>query len=154
MEFPVYVLPSDNWESLDGLLFVDGELVDDKNMSGKTLGIRRLQSPFREQLPLRRAAEDHLSVIKSKSSFFIDNFGRPFIYEKTISCPLRYHRIRKVERKEKASVLHLWGIKTPFTIPRPPKAAMLWAGVLYLHGLPWILYEYSSERKKDTRRKI
>ena len=48
VEFPVFVLPSDNWEKLDGLFFVDGELIDDKNMPGQTLGIRRLQTPYRE----------------------------------------------------------------------------------------------------------
>lgn len=152
--FPVYVLPSDNWESVDGLLFVDGELVDDKNMPGKTLGIRRLQTPYREKMPLRKTAKDPLAVFKSRKNTFIDNLGRPFIYERTLWGKVKYHRIRKIDRKVVASVLYLEGLRSPFTIPRPPSAEYQWAGVLYIHGLPWMLYEYSTEKLKDTRRKI
>jgi hypothetical protein len=47
IKFPVYVIPSGNWEKTDGLLFLEGELVDDKNMPGATLGIRRMQTPHK-----------------------------------------------------------------------------------------------------------
>lgn len=154
VQFPVFLLPSSNWDLLDGLLFVDGDLVDDKNMPGETLGVRRLQSPFQTQLPLKKAAEDHLGVIKSANQNFIDSKGRPFIYEKTLMCPIKYHKIKSVEKKTVASVLRLHGLQSPFTIPRPPKEEFLWAGVLYLRTVPWFLYEYSFDRKKDTRRKI
>ena len=35
--WPVYVLHSDEVEERDGLLFCDTQIVDDKNMKGKTL---------------------------------------------------------------------------------------------------------------------
>jgi hypothetical protein len=154
VEFPVFVLPSDNWEKLDGLFFVDGELIDDKNMPGKTLGIRRLQTPYREIGLLRHTAKNFLAVIKSKAKYFIDNLGRPFIYEKTKMVKVKYHRIKQVDKKIKASVLHLEGMRTPFTVPRPPKEGKIWVGVIYLDVIPWMLYEYSAEKKADTRRKI
>lgn len=53
IKFPVYVLPSSNWQETDGLLFLDGKILDDRNMSGATLGIRRLQTPHKGVQPLK-----------------------------------------------------------------------------------------------------
>ena len=154
LEFPVFLLPSTNWELADGLLFLDGQLLDDKNMSGTTLGQRRLQSPFTELLPLKHSINSHLGLIKNSGPAYIDLKGRPFLYEKTLFCKLIYHQIKKVERKEVLSLLWVRGIKFPFTIPRPPKENHLWVGVLYMKGFPWLLYEYSETRLKSTRRKV
>jgi len=41
LEFPVFVLHTNNIELIDGLLFIDKEILDDTNMKGKTLGLRR-----------------------------------------------------------------------------------------------------------------
>jgi hypothetical protein len=154
IQFPVYVLPSSNWELVDGLLYVDQLLVDDKNMPGDTIGKRRLQTPFKNLQPLKRAADNLLAIIKSGHKCFIDTNGVPFIYDKTESCALKYHKIRKVERKDTASVLWLKDFNFPFVVPRPPPTDYTWAGVLHLKGLPWVLYEYSVSKKADTRRKI
>ena len=152
--FPVYRLGSSNWEEHDGLLFIDNKLVDDKNMPGNTLGKRRLQTPFKDLYYLRYSISNLLGIIKQTQTAFIDSDGVPFIYEKTVSCSLRYYKIRKVERKTKASVLWLKGINSPFSIPRPPDPDMSWAGVLHMKGIPWMLYEYSENKKSDTRRKV
>ena len=64
---------------------------------------------------------------------------------KTRSCPLKYYRIKRVERKETASVLWLKGVKFPFKVPRPPTSELQWAGLLHLGDRPWLLYEYSEE---------
>ena len=45
--FPVFLLDSGNWDTSDGLLFIDGEVLDDKNQKRKTLGARRVQTPIR-----------------------------------------------------------------------------------------------------------
>ena len=152
--FPAFLLPSSDWEEQDGLLFIENKLVDDKNMKGKTLGIRRLQTPFKELLPLKGSVSDALGLIKQRKNYFIDNDGTPFLYEKTRSASLKYYKIRKVERKNSASVVWLKGINFPFKIPRPPTADTSWAGVLHLSGIPWMLYEYSEFEKSDTRRKV
>ena len=39
--FPVYVIHSENVELIDGILWLDNQVLDDKNMLGETLGIRR-----------------------------------------------------------------------------------------------------------------
>ena len=123
-------------------------------MKGKTLGRRRLQTPFKELFPLKAAVTDKTGLLKHTKNIFIDNNGVPFLYEKTRSASLKYHKIRKVERKNSASVVWLKGINFPFKIPRPPSVDTTWAGVLYLSGIPWILYEYSEFQKSDTRRKV
>ena len=86
--------------------------------------------------------------------FEVPQFRGYFLYEKTHSSSLKYYKIRKVERKNSASVVWLKGINFPFKIPRPPNADTSWAGVLHLSGIPWILYEYSEFQKSDTRRKV
>ena len=154
VRFPVYALPSGNWHSQDGLLFLDGLILDDKNMPGDTLGIRRLQSPHKSIHPLKHQLDNFRGMIKSRNSHFIDTNGSPFIYEKTQFCKLKYYKIKSVKQKEVASVLRLHGVTSPFVIPRPPASQSQYAGVLHYGSLPWILYEYSEEPKKDTRRKV
>lgn len=154
IQFPVFILPSGNWELVDGLLLIDNQIVDDKNMPGATLGIRRLQTHFTELVPLRHSIDSLIGILKQTTKYFIDSKGTPFIYQKTMNSSLKYYKIRKVELKEKASVLWLKDVNFPFTIPRPPPRELTWAGVLHIGGLPWLLYEYSEEKLKDTRRKV
>ena len=155
IEFPIFALPSSNWEERDGLLYLDNRVIDDKNMSGKTLGMRRLQTPIKDLLPLRGSIAAPVSLIRqTRIKTFIDSVGTPFIYEKTTSSSLKYYKIRKVERKDIASVLWLKGVSFPFKVPRPPADDLSWAGVLHLGEIPWLLYEYSETAKSDTRRKV
>lgn len=148
------MLPSDNWMLADGLLFIDSALLDDKNMPGATLGIRRAQSPHRKQYKLKSAVFSHNGILKQYTKYFIDSNGMPFIYEKTKLLKLSYLPIKKVIQKDVASLLYVKGSKSPFTIPRPPEQGMTWAGILHLNGFPWMLYEYSDKKLKDTHRKV
>jgi hypothetical protein len=154
VEFPVFILPSSNWDLTDGLLYLDGELVDDRNMSGKTLGQRRLQTPHKGLLPLKKSVNSLVGILKQYPYYFIDSKGVPFIYQKTVMLQLKYKKIKKIERKTTASLIWIKDCNWPFTMPRPPAPEMLWAGVLLMKGLPWIIYEYSETEKKDTRRKV
>jgi len=154
IKFPVYLLDSSNWHEQDGLLFIDNRLVDDKNMPGKTLGIRRLQTPFKDLYPLRGSLGSLLGIIKQKTKSFIDSEGNPFLYEKIENCSLKYYKIRKIEKKERAAILWVKGINFPFKIPRPPMNELQWVGILHRKGIPWMLYEYSDHKKSDTRRKV
>lgn len=154
VRFPVYEMPSGNWSRQDGLLFLDSYIVDDKNMPGDTLGIRRIQTPHKNLCTLNKQLDNFRALIKSNSKYFIDTNGAPFIYEKTEFCKLKYYKIKSVRQKSSASLLYLWGVKNPFVIPRPPATEMQYAGVLHYGSLPWVLYEYSEEQLKDTRRKV
>lgn len=152
--FPIFILPSSNWESTDGLLYLEGELVDDRNMPGTTLGQRRLQTPHKGLMTLRKSINSLVGILKQEHYYFIDSNGFPFIYQKTDRLQLRYRKIRKIDKKTTASILWVEGWKVPFTIPRPPDLSMQWAGLLLVKGFPWIIYEYSETRKKNTWRKV
>jgi len=152
--FPAYLLPNDNWYSEDGLLFQDNRILDDKNMSGETLGIRRLQTYFKSLHPLRKAVDTPTALIKCGCSYFIDSLGKCFIYEKTLFCKVKYYSIKEIEYKENLCVLRVNGIKFAFTIPRPPKAEHVWVGILHLGDSPWLLYEYAGEKLKTKNRKV
>jgi len=154
IKFPVYELPSSNWNRLDGLLFLDGIIVDDLNQKGDTLGVRRLQTPHKNLLPLRSQIDTFRGIIKTNHKCFIDSNGIPFIYEKTQFCKLKYYRIKDIIQKDTCSLLKLEGIKNSFVIPRPPDMGLTHAGVILWKNIPWVLYDYSETKQKDTRRKV
>ena len=152
--FPVFLLPSGNWEEYDGILFLDNNVLDDRNQVGETLGARRMQTPHRNLHFLKHMISHPNGILKQKTKYFIDNSGKPFIYEKTTMLPLKYLRISKVELKSSATLIRVKGHAAPFTVPRPPETGMDWAGILHIKGIPWMLYEYSETKLKDTRRKV
>lgn len=152
--FPAYLLHSSNWDLRDGMLFLDNQVLDDRNMPGDTLGKRRLQTPFRGLYQIKKAVMSPVGIVKQSNQAYIDNLGKIFIYEKTRMVPLKYHKIRKVELKETYSLVWIMGFNFSFKVPRPPKSEYTWAGVLHVDGFPWLLYEYSKEKLKDTQRKI
>lgn len=155
VEFPVYVLPSSEWYTEDGLLFLDGQVVDDKNVDQPTLGKRRLITPFSDRLlRLKRIIWNVEDMLHCNSNIFIDTLGRPFIYIKTIRADLKYHKIKAVKVKDTYTLLFAQGCVKPFKIPRPPLPGIEWVGIIHYHGFPWIIYEYSYDKKKDTWRKI
>lgn len=153
IKFPVYLLPHENWSFSDGLMFLDGKVVDDRNQLDSSLGRRRLLTPH-ELFPLKNSVDSMQGLLKQNVKTFIDSLGRPFIYEKTKRCDLKYFKISKKELRTSHTLLWLEGVSTPFSVPRPPEGDMYYAGVLLLHGLPWILYEYSEVVKKSTWRKV
>lgn len=154
IKFPVYVMPSENWSESDGLLFLDGRVIDDRNMPGDTLGIRRIQTPHPVG-KLNKQLDDFRGILKSEQKTFIDTHGQPFVYYKTTFCKLKYVKIRKAIKKDTTCLLYLEGRgNKAFMVPRPPPDSMKYAGMLYLGKFPWVLYEYSEVRHKDTRRKV
>ncbi len=153
-EFPLYVVHTDEVMEADGILWIEDQVLDDKNMSGETLGKRRLQTPMKSLYPLRYMINDEIELIKHQGKFFIDSKGEFIIYEKTEKVELKYHRILKVERLRGRSIIKVKDIPFPFDILRPTSSEEKWAGVLYRKGIPWKLYETVKERKNNTWRKI
>jgi hypothetical protein len=136
------------------VLFLDGQVVDEKNMPGKSLGVRRLQCGRKDLLPLKKPVMNLYGLLHSKSKTFIDSLGKPFIYDKTLSSKLKCYKISKIEPKGTASLLWLHNISFPFTIPRPPINNPGWARILHLGPSPWMLYDYVSSPTKDTYRRV
>ena len=154
INYPVFLLPSSDWQLHDGILFFGDKILDDRNMEGATLGARRMQTAHKKLFIMKKMVTSYNGILKQNTKHFIDNAGQPFTYEKTIFAQLKYLRIKRVEQKEIATLIWFKEHNAPFTVPRPPEDGYLWAGVLHLHGLPWVLYEYSQEKLKDTRKKV
>jgi len=154
VQFPVFLLGSGNWSKADGLLFLDSDILDDKNQKGETLGARRMQTPHKNLYNLKRMVSSHNGILKQNTRYFIDNKGMPFIYEKTKFAKLQYLKIKEVQLKDTAALIRVKGYNSPFTVPRPPTAGYEWAGILHLNGFPWMIYEYSETKLKDTRKKV
>jgi len=154
IDFPVFVLHTDNIELIDGILWIDNQVLDDKNMLGITLGMRRLQSPMRSLYPLKYMLNDERELLHHQGKFYIDSSGLFFTKSKTTTTQLKYHKIMRVEQKTTASQLWIKDCPFPFTLKRPLPENASWAGVLYKNNIPWILYDLSEEKKKDTWRKI
>lgn len=154
LQFPLYVLPSDNWFEADNVLFLNDMVLDEKNMPGETLGVRRIQSRRTDLFPLKKAVLDLPTLIQCKTKFFIDNKGSPFIYQKTYNSKLKCYRIKRIENKDVASLLWLVGCSSPFTIPRPPRDNPPFVRILHYNGEPWLLYDYVRIPEKDTYRRV
>ncbi len=105
-------------------------------------------------MPLKKAVVNIYGLLHSKNKHFIDSRGKLFTYEKTLSSKLKCYKIKKVDKKETASILWLEGVNNPFTIPRPPMSNLNWARVLHLGPSPWLLYDYVSHHTKDTYRRV
>jgi hypothetical protein len=154
IQFPVFLLDSDNWSRADGLLFLENQILDDTNQKGLTLGARRVQTPHKDLYKLKRMLISHNGLLKQSTRYFIDNKGMPFIYEKTKFTKLKYLKIKEVELKGTAALIRVKGCNAPFTVPRPPTTGYVWAGILHLNGFPWMIYEYSETKLKDSRKKV
>ena len=154
IEFPIYVIGTEEIEERDGVLFADSKVVDDKNMSGDTLGVRRLQTSLPNLYPLRYMLEAMPNLMRHRGYNYIDNKGNLFSYMKEKFYPMKYHKIVAVDKKDSISLLWLEDINFPIEVPRPPAVDYRWAAVIYRNNLPWFFYEYSTEWKKNTKRKV
>jgi hypothetical protein len=151
--FPIYRLFSDNWHTTDGLVYVDNIIVDDRNMPGDSLGLRRLQSSMGPFLTLRKGTSS-ISTMLIKYKHFIDSSGALITYEKTKYQHLKCFKIQKVELKDTASLIWLKDISTPFIRDRPPPPGAGYARVLYFNKTPWIIYDFTASISEDSRRMI
>jgi len=152
--YPVYVLNSQNiWEQ-DGIVFIDDKVLDDLNQTGDTIGQRRLRTPLKNLFPLKFQIDDVVGLIKHRGRSYVDTTGKHFYYQKTTYTQLVCHKIRKVEDHGQSSTIWLKDIHHSFSEKRPPKSTESWAQVLYLNGLPWVIYDFLEQEQKPTRRKI
>jgi len=150
--FPVYILASEEVSYEDGLLFLNGKIIDDKNQAGDTIGKRRLTTPHKVG-SLGKTCFDYIEMLDSKSTKFIDSNGRAFIYEKTKLLPVVSFRITKKLARDTYTVLFLKGVNCPYVLPRYPRTEQ-WGQVLMYDNLPWKLYSLSEEKVETFRRKI
>lgn len=152
IKFPVYTITSEEVRYEDGLLFISGKVVDDRNQSGDTIGKRRLTTEHRVG-SLGKICFTYIEMLDSKSTKFIDSKGRAFIYKKTKMLPIVSYRINKKFAKDTHTVLFLKGVNCPYIVPRYPHVED-WAQILVYDNLPWRLYSLSEQKVETFRRKI
>ena len=153
--FPVYPIRETDWYEKDGVVFIGNEILDDKNIEENTLGKRRLKTPHKNLYKLQKAIVSIVGIIKQDTiKNYIDTNGNIFTYEKTKFVPLQYKKIENIITKKNHCFLKAQGINSLFSLPRPPADGMNYVGILYFEKDPWLLYEYSEENQKTTRRKI
>ena len=154
IKFPVYPLPLDEVTEEDGLVFLAGKVLDDKNIKVQALGRRRLMTPHKPLYELRTAYTHFGQLLRSGKKYFIDNHGKLFEYQKTKFVKLKYRKILKVDGDTfRGILLTLQGEKTKIEVPTFP-GWNEYAGIFYLKDYPWTLYEYASEAKPDSRKKV
>ena len=154
IEFPIYVLHTDEVEERDGLLFCDTQIVDDRNVKGSTIGLRRLRTPHKRLYPLKYMLEDFRSMIQHRGENYIDTRGKYFRYQKTTPAVVKCFKIKKLEEKGVATIVWLEGVPFPYRIKRPPKESVKYAQVLMVNNRPSVLWSFSEEKMKTTWRKI
>ena len=154
IRFPLYVVHSDEVIRRDGVLWIEGAVIDDANTEGDSIGERRLRTPLKNMYDLKHQINNFGGLIKHRGRFYVDSNGKFFIYEKSKKADLKYHPISKVEQKEFATLIWIKGIPFPFEVPRPPERTETYAGVLYVNRRPAYLYELSTRKYRDTWRKI
>lgn len=158
LQWPIYTIYSDNWDEQDGILFLDGKILDDKNRSGSSIGIRRLQTRRdpKELYRLKNPLFGIKEVLKTKKKTFVSSDGTPFIYEKTGFQNLKHHLIKKFDPRDSFTLVWLRGITVPLEIPRPPSDInfVSWARILYYGDFPWMVYDFSKFEGKNTRIKV
>ena len=154
IHFPIIPVHPDAISFVAGILWIEIHVNYEKKMKGPTVGIRRLQSPMKSINPVKYMIKDIRSYLDHQGKFYIDNTGYFFRKDKTKKATLKYHKILRVDLKTIASVLWVKDCPFPFTLDRPLRDDQTWAGILYREGIPWLLYDTSTEKKKNSWRKI
>lgn len=134
-------------------------VVDDTSVPGSTLGLRRLQlktDPKVTLFPVRTAIYFLADLVKlaKSTSWFVDNSGRVFNYEKTTRAKLTTKRIKQVlPASGLGCVFELQGLPHRFKAMRRPDEHELYARVLQL-GMAHIFYGFCDTQKPDSWRMI
>lgn len=152
VKFPVYILNAEEYYQQDGLVFVNGRIVDDRNQPGDTIGKRRLTTEHKVAR-LGKACFSFIELLDSKKTTFIDTYGRAFIYEKTKLLPVVSYKIKKKIAKDTYTLLFLKGVNCPYVVPRYPHKEE-WAQIIMYDNLPWKLYSLSEEAVDTFKRKV
>lgn len=99
MEFPLFKLkPKRNRFDIiqrEGMTIINNLIVDNKNLAGSTLGLRRLNIPNKDLYPLREMARTIQDMAHNKNYIYIDNHGalKELTYDKfypIISRKIKY----------------------------------------------------------------
>lgn len=133
-------------------------IVDDKNLSGTTLGRRRLQlkSENKNLFPLRTAAYFLADIVKltKPTTWWIDSSGHVFQYKKSARAKLQTYKLAKVlPATGLGCVLEVEGLVTRFKSIQRPRPHEQYVVVLNFNKTN-ILYGFSEVPIKETWRLV
>ena len=138
--------------------FVAMQIVDDRNLSGKTLGLRRLQlKSSNEKLHKVKTAIYFLAdlvKLAKNTTWFIDSSGCVFNYQKNTRAKLTTRKIKQILPADGLGcVVELDGISTRFKALRRPTEFQSYGRVLHV-GMGFMFYGFCEERKPDSWRMV
>lgn len=140
----------------DNIENVNIRIVDDANLSGKTLGLRRLQLQDEKLFPIRTAIYFLADLVKlaKSTTWFIDSSGRVFHYEKNTRAKLQTRAIKQIlPASGLGCVVELVGISSRFKSLQRPGEHQHYARVLKL-GMGFIFYGFCETVKPDSWRMV
>jgi len=159
INFPIFVITPNYkriWDEFN-VKYIETEsgtyVLDNMNMTGDTLGERRLQIRNSLRYIPRKAYYNITQLIKSNNKTYIDNTGCVFTYKKTRMVPLKYYKVMDVVSTEEGCILLIKGINFRIRTHCREAYNINYVGLLIVAN-NYILYDTSEVKKKDTIRKI
>jgi hypothetical protein len=103
--------------------------------------------------PLRKAIWNFKDLLASKILDFIDFEGKIYHYTKSVYHPLVYKKIIYKKYTDTTTIFKVKGVNSFFEIAGKLNLAAEYAGLLHIDR-GYLLYEVTTEKLKDTKRKI
>ena len=142
----------------DGTTYNTYRVVDDTNLPGATLPLRRLKL-LHMGVKLKKINRaifflGDLIKIATPKTWFIDSSGKLFKYAKATRVSLEFRKITKVMPIQSGgAILEIQDINTRFKTMYIPKSTERYAGVLK-YGMSYILYGVYDQKYDSTWRMI
>lgn len=165
IQFPIYPLKAEP-QLIDNILFTENNkgdylVIDNKNMPGATLGIRRIQHikasssdiVYRKLFVLKYPIHNFISILHKGVFRFIDSSGKVYNYIKTKFVPLETYKLKSYQVFPEGYVIHVHNLHCSFFSNRAPNLQEKYVQVLRM-GRGFLMYGFSTEFKKTTRMKI
>jgi len=153
ISWPIFIIRKHEWISEGKIKDNYGiRQLDDLSAEGN-LGQRRLRI-LENKYPLKKALYNIKDLITTKSTerTFIDSKGKIFTLTKKKYYPLLYRKIvRKDLIEDVGTIFYLAGINNPFETRGELNPEVKYVGVLKIFK-GYLLYEFSKEWKKNSRR--
>ena len=133
-------------------------ILDNKNLSGSTLGMRRLQlknvlkNEYYSLYRLTGIYYNITDVIQSKKSkVYIDTAGIIHNFTRKTRRELKYYKVKDIQVHDNTLLCYCRGLSAPLFISYIPTVMPLYLGLVKVEGALYV-YELSSENKKNTWR--
>ncbi len=142
VRFPVYKILDTYVIEGKRILTERGRIVDDKNLPGDSLGVRRLYIKDKDKAALNNFIPDYLTLLKSGVKRFIDSNGNIHRYNKTKVCKIKVHEIEKIDKRGNHSLIYLKYLDFPILYRSSIPSHYSHAEIVYIDSFPWTIYNF------------